>query len=151
MYLLGFDKEVATLPINELIFTYISNVEFFLKAVEDGKYIILPFVNKENIKIIYDQFINNNFFKLQNNLIDNIVGDIQYINDELIKLLIGLIETFNKTMIVMVIIGICLTLFSFIFILNRVFINKIKEMDSFISFLFLVPPSIVNKNEKYKR
>ena len=101
--------------------------------------------------MIYDQIVDSDFFKLQSGLIENIVGDIQFIDSELIKLTRGMVDEFYDTMIIIVGVGIVLIFFIVIFILNKLFVKKIKEMNTFISFLFLVPPSIVNKNEKYKR
>jgi len=148
----GFTEEVANLPINELIREYLFYVEDFIKDVNTtSKYVVLPLTSKENIKIIYDQFIENDFFKLQNDLIDNIVGDIQFIDDELIKLSVGMIESFNDSMLIIISIGVVLIIIIVIFVLNRMFVNKIREMNTLISFLFLVPYSIVNKNEKFKR
>jgi NADH:ubiquinone oxidoreductase subunit 6 (subunit J) len=147
----GFSEELATLPINELIYEYLLNVEQFINDVDNDKYAIVPFTNRENIKMIYDQIVDSDFFKLQSGLIDNIVGDIQFIDSELIKLTRGMVDEFYDTMIIIVGVGIVLIFFIVIFILNKLFVKKIKEMNTFISFLFLVPPSIVNKNEKYKR
>ena len=148
---LGFSEELATLPINELIYEYLLNVEQFINDVDNDKYAIVPFTNRENIKMIYDQIVDSDFFKLQSGLIENIVGDIQFIDSELIKLTRGMVDEFYDTMIIIVGVGIVLIFFIVIFILNKLFVKKIKEMNTFISFLFLVPPSIVNKNEKYKR
>jgi len=148
---LGFSEELATLPINELIYEYLLNVEQFINDVDNDKYAIVPFTNRENIKMIYDQIVDSDFFKLQSGLIDNIVGDIQFIDSELIKLTRGMVDEFYDTMTIIVGVGIVLIFFIVIFILNKLFVKKIKEMNTFISFLFLVPPSIVNKNEKYKR
>ena len=148
---LGFSEELATLPINELIYEYLLNVEQFINDVDNDKYAIVPFTNRENIKMIYDQIVDSDFFKLQSGLIENIVGDIQFIDSELIKLTRGMVDEFYDTMTIIVGVGIVLIFFIVIFILNKLFVKKIKEMNTFISFLFLVPPSIVNKNEKYKR
>ncbi|ORY74001.1 hypothetical protein LY90DRAFT_666452 [Neocallimastix californiae] len=148
----GFTEEVANLPINELIREYLFYVEDFVRDVSNtDKYVVLPPTSKENIKIIYDQFIDSDFFKLQNGLIDNIIGDIQYIDDELINLSVGMIESFYNNMLVIICVGVVLIIIIVIFVLNRLFVNKIKEMNTLISFLFLVPTSIANKNEKYKR
>lgn len=140
------------MPINELIREYLFYVEDFVRDVSNtDKYVVLPPTSKENIKIIYDQFIDSDFFKLQNGLIDNIIGDIQYIDDELINLSVGMIESFYNNMLVIICVGVVLIIIIVIFVLNRLFVNKIKEMNTLISFLFLVPTSIANKNEKYKR
>jgi len=145
----GFTKELGTLPLNSLINSYIDSVNNFLDDVDNGKYIIVPFTNRENIKLVYDQFINDDFFKLQSSLIDNIIGDIQYIDSKLISLSVNEVDEIKNTMIIIVVGGIVLTIFIVAFILNKLFTNKIKEMNTFISFLFLVPPSIVNMGSLY--
>jgi len=74
------------LIVNELIREYLYYLKNFISDVEDGdRYVRLPFTTKENVKIIYDQLLNDKFFKLQDGMMENISGDIQYINFELMN------------------------------------------------------------------
>jgi len=148
---IDFTEEIATLPLNELIIEYLYRVENFKNNVEQGKYIRLPFTNKENIGIIYNQICNDKFFKLQDKLMDNIFGDIQYIDSKLTDYSVSYIEEQSKNEIIIITIGILIVLFFTFLVFNKLFKDKIKEMDTLVSFLFLVPSDIVNKNEKYKR
>ncbi|OUM62400.1 hypothetical protein PIROE2DRAFT_11307 [Piromyces sp. E2] len=127
----GFSEEVGTLPIDELIRTYIYYVKNFITNNEEGKYIHLPFTSKENIRIMYNQMFSDDFFKLQDSLMENIFGDIQYIDSSLME--------YSKEVL------------SNFVIFHKIYEEKIKEMDTLVSFVFLVPQAVVNKNEKYKR
>lgn len=147
----GFSKEVGTLPLNELIREYIYYVHNFLDDVKDGKYERPNFINKENIGIIFNNVLEGDFFKFQDGAMDNIFGDIQYIDQELLSQVSVLISNNSTVIILLISIGIVIFLAIDIFIFNKLYSDKIKEMNTLVSFLFLVPPSIVNKNEKFKR
>ncbi|KAL6605489.1 hypothetical protein U3516DRAFT_556458 [Neocallimastix sp. 'constans'] len=147
----GFSKELGTLPINELIMEYLYYVKNFISDVEDERYVKLPFTNKENIKILFDQELNDNFFKLQDSLMDNMIGAIQYIDQELINYCSDLIENKKTETLELMIIGIVTLIFIDLLVLNKIFEGKVKEMKALVSFVFLIPSSIVNKNDKYKR
>jgi len=64
-----------------------------------------------------------------------------------------LVQLSKKSKEVMILIGFGIALFLLIdiFIFNRVYAEKIKEMDTLVSFVFLVPPAVVNNNEQYRR
>ncbi|ORX61103.1 hypothetical protein BCR36DRAFT_271841, partial [Piromyces finnis] len=131
--------------------SYLFYVNNFIHNVEEGKYIRLPFSNKENISIIFNQVLNDNFFKLQESLMDNILGDIQYINYDLMNKVISFVTETTDVILIIIgggFIGILVIVF---FVFNSLFVDKIREMNTLISFLFLVPQEIVNSNEKYKR
>ncbi|OUM58781.1 hypothetical protein PIROE2DRAFT_15861, partial [Piromyces sp. E2] len=147
----GFTEQLGTLPLDELIRSYLYYVKNFITDVEDERYVRLPFNNKENISIIFHQVLNDDFFKLQEGLMENILGDIQYINYELMDDVIENISNIIDVIVADVIIGFSLFLIITIFVLYSVFKDKIREMHTLISFLFIVPQAIVNKNEKYKR
>jgi len=147
----GFSEEVGSLPLDELIRTYVYYAKNFVNDVEEGKYIKLPFNTKENIEILYRQFLNNDFFKLQANLVENILGDIYYINHELMEEVLVQLGNKSKEVVVLIGFGIALFLLIDVFIFNKVYAEKIKEMDTLVSFVFLVPQFIVNSNEQYKR
>ncbi|KAG4107262.1 hypothetical protein H8356DRAFT_920448, partial [Neocallimastix lanati (nom. inval.)] len=150
----GFSEEVGTLPINELINEYLYYVKNFLIDVDnENKYLHakLPFVSKENIGIIYQLVTNDNFFKLQEGLIENIFGDLQYINNELMYYSIKYITKQSDLIIIIILIGVLIFLFMDLAIFSKLFKDKIKEMNTLVSFLFLVPPQIINENEKFKK
>jgi len=148
---IDFTEEIATLPLNELIIEYLYRVENFKNNVEQGKYIRLPFTNKENIGIIYNQICNDKFFKLQDKLMDNIFGDIQYIDSKLTDYSVSYIEEQSKNEIIIITIGILIVLFFTFLVFNKLFKDKIKEMDTLVSFLFIETTDIVNKKKKYKK
>ncbi|ORX40435.1 hypothetical protein BCR36DRAFT_311971, partial [Piromyces finnis] len=131
--------------------TYLFYVKNFINDVDDGKYISLPFSSKENIRIIFDQIWNDNFFKFQESIIDNIVGDIQYLNYKFTDYLFQIMESNSQSETTLIIFGIAIFLIFDLFVFNKIYNEKIREMDSLVSFVFLVPQSIVNKNEKFKR
>ena len=130
---------------------YLYYVKNFITDVEDERYAKLPFTNKENIKILFDQELNDNFFKLQDSLMDNMIGAIQYIDQELINYCSDLIENKKTETLELMIIGIVTLIFIDLLVLNKIFEGKVKEMKALVSFVFLIPSSIVNKNDKYKR
>ena len=142
---------MGTLPLNELLREYLFHVKSFIDDVNDGKYVSLPFLTKENIGIVFNQAFNDNFFKLQENLVDNIIGDILVADDNLISSSISILEKNKNVVIYMIVIGSVLLLIIDIFIFNTIYNDKIKEMTSLISFIFLMPQTIVNRNEKFKR
>ncbi|ORX42838.1 hypothetical protein BCR36DRAFT_149995 [Piromyces finnis] len=146
----GFSKEIGTLPINELIREYIYNVKNFISNYEKGKYVNVPFSSKENISIIFEEVSNDQFFKLQDSLVDNIVGDLQYINQVIMEHGESLLSQMSEEVTILIGIGVVLFLTIDFFVFNKMYTEKIKEMNALVSFLFLVPPSIINKNEKYK-
>jgi len=147
----GFSKDVATLPINELIREYIYEVKGFMYDINDNKYNRPQFTNRENIQIIFDQVQNDPFFKLQNGLMENIIGSIQVANNELIMFATTQLENSSEIMMYIIIAGVLILIIIDIFIFNDVYEDKIKEMNSLVSFVFLVPRNIVNKSDKYKK
>jgi len=147
----GYSEEVGTLPMNELIREYLFHVNSFIDDVNDGKYILLPFSTKENIMILFNQVLNDNFFKLQEQLVNNIVGDILVADGDLIDSSVTILEKNKKLTMYMVIIGSVLLIIIDIFIFNSIYNSKLKEMTTLVSFIFLMPQSIVNRNEKFKR
>ncbi|OUM56941.1 hypothetical protein PIROE2DRAFT_18237 [Piromyces sp. E2] len=147
----GFSEEVGTLPVNELIREYIFNVKNFLNDFDNGKYVTNTFTSKENIEILYEQFTEDKFFKLQEKLVDNIVGDIQYINQEIIDYSQSLLDDKSEELILLIALGILIFLIIAFLVLNKIYSEKIRDMNSLVSFLFLVPATVVNKNEKFKR
>jgi len=122
-----------------------------LEDVEDGKYIRLPFLDKNNIRIMFNQFLNDNFFKLQDGIMDNILGDIQSINMELMDYANAYITEISQLLLTIIIVGIVLFLIIDVFIFNAIYSEKVRDMNALVSFLFLVPIPIVNKNDKYKK
>jgi len=136
---------------NELIREYLFHVNSFIDDVNDGKYILLPFSTKENIKVLFDQVLKDNFFKLQEQLVNNIIGDILVADDDLISSSVNILEQNKSLTIYMVIIGSVLLLIIDVFIFNSIYNSKLKEMITLVSFIFLMPQSIVNRNEKFKR
>ncbi|OUM67312.1 hypothetical protein PIROE2DRAFT_58857 [Piromyces sp. E2] len=149
--MIGFSKELGTLPINELIREYLYYVNNFIYDVENKKYIRLPFYEKEDIQTMFDQEINDSFFKLQEGLMNNIYGAIQFINAKLNDYTEEYLQKNNKTTIEIIIIGIVLLIFIDILIFNNFYNEKIHEMDSLITFMFLTPQQIVNRHEKFKK
>jgi len=147
----GFSKDVATLPINELIREYIYEVKGFMYDINDNKYNRPQFTNRENIQIIFDQVQNDPFFKLQNGLMENMIGSIQVANNELIMFATTQLESSSEIMMYIIIAGVLILIIIDIFIFNDVYEDKIKEMNSLVSFVFLVPRNIVNKSDKYKK
>jgi len=139
------------LPLNELIREYLFHVKSFIEDVNEGKYVSLPFSTKENIGIVFNQVLHDNFFRLQEQLVNNIIGDILVTDDDLINFSVSILEKNKSLAIYMVVIGSVLLVIIDIFIFNTIYNNKIKEMISLISFIFLTPQSIVNRNEKFKR
>jgi len=148
----GFSQEVGELPLNELIREYLFQLKNFLNDVDDGnKYTQLPFTSKENIALVFENLSRDNFFKFQEGMMENISGDIQYVNDQLMNYSINLLNDKSEVVIILIVIGILLFIIIDLFIFEKLYRDKIKEMNTLVSFLFLVPTSIVNKNEKYKR
>jgi len=147
----GFTEEVATLPINELISEYLYHVKGFMDNVKEGKYIRLPFSNDENIKIMFNQVKNDNFFKLQEKLVNNLIGDIQVMDDYLISSSLELLDANRDTLIYVVIFGSLILLFIDVFIFNKIYKKKIIDIHTLVSFVFLMPQPMVNKIEKFKR
>ncbi|ORX49603.1 hypothetical protein BCR36DRAFT_370628 [Piromyces finnis] len=146
-----FSEEVGLLPLNELIRVYLFNVKSFINSIEDTKYVNVTFSNKENIAIIYEKISNDNFFKLQDGLVNNIIGDLQYINQNIMNNTEEFLKEKSKEIIVIITVGVIVFLAIDYFVFNKMYSDKIKEMNSLVSFLFLVPSSIVNHNEKFKR
>jgi len=144
----GFSEEIGTLPLNELISEYLYSVKNFLQDVESGdKYLHarLPFITKENMRIIYNLVTNDNFFKLQESLLENIFGDIQYINGELMDYTVNYISEKSDNIIIIILFGVFVFIVIDIFIFRKLFIDKIKEMKTLVSFLFLVPLQNITK------
>jgi len=137
--------------LNELIKEYLFHVKSFINDVNDGKYVSLPFSTKENIGIVFNQVLHDNFFRLQEQLVNNIVGDIMVADEDLINNSISVLNKNKNKAECMIVIGSILLILIDIFIFNTIYNNKIKEMISLISFIFLTPQSIVNRNEKFKR
>jgi len=148
---IGFFEEVGTLPIDELIRTYLYYVKNFISDNEEGKYVHLPFTNKNNIRIMFNQMWSDNFFKFQESIMENILGDIQYIDYLLTEYSMNSLSTNSRIIIITIAIGIFMFLIIDFFVFNKIYGEKIKEMDSLVSFVFLVPQPVVNKNEKFKR
>ncbi|ORX45584.1 hypothetical protein BCR36DRAFT_259127, partial [Piromyces finnis] len=147
----GFTEEIATLPMNELISEYLVNVKSFIENLKEDKYIKLPFSNAENIKIMFEQMKNDNFFRLQEKLVNNLIGDIQVIDDYLISSSLLLLDSNKNTLIYVVSIGCGILIIIDIFVFNKVYQTKIKNLDAFISFVFLMPQSLVNKIDRFKK
>jgi len=147
----GFTEEVATLPINELISEYLYHVKGFMDNVKEGKYDRLPFSNEENIKIMFQQVINDNFFRLQEKLVNNLIGDIQVMDDYLISSSLQLLDSNRDMLIYVVIFGSLILLFIDVFVFNKAYKKKISDVNTLISFVFLMPQPMVNKMEKFKR
>ncbi|OUM62540.1 hypothetical protein PIROE2DRAFT_11118 [Piromyces sp. E2] len=131
--------------------TYLFHVENFINDVDNEKYVRLPFADKENIGIVYNQVMNDIFFKLQEGLMDNITGDIQYINSELLNYANTLLSNTSEMIVIIITIGVLIFIIIGVFIFNSIYSEKIKNMNALVSFLFLVPQTILNENEKYKR
>jgi len=119
--------------------------------VESGNYIKLPFLNKENIQVLFKQDVNDSFFKIQEKIVNNIVGSIEAINEKLIEYMEDYLYSKKDSVTVMLIIASILLILIDIFVFNNIYEEKVKEMNSLVSFVFLMPKQIVNKNEKFKR
>ena len=122
-----------------------------MEDVEDEKYIRLPFLDKENIRTMFNQFLNDSFFKLQDGIMENMIGDIQYINMELMNYANSYITEISQLLLTIIIVGIIVFLIIDVFIFNAIYSEKVRDMNALVSFLFLVPIPIVNKNDKYKK
>ncbi|ORX77038.1 hypothetical protein BCR32DRAFT_270911 [Anaeromyces robustus] len=148
----GYSEEVATLPINELIREYLYHVKMFLLDIEKGtKYQRVPFTSRENLRILFDQEINADFFRLQDGLMSNIIGDIQVVDSTLIENSITILDKNTNLAIYIMAIGSVVLIGIGYFIFNKMYDERVKQMESLVSFLFLMPQSVVNKNEKFKR
>jgi len=147
----GFSKDLGTLPINELLREYLFYVKNFIKDVEHNKYIRLPFNSRDNIEIIYNQIKESDFFKLQNDIITNLYNALQFLDNQLIDLTIKMLDENSQSIIWLIILGMIMFLILGYFVINQLYKEKIKEMNTLVSFIFLVPPSIISKNEKFKR
>jgi len=119
--------------------------------VQSGNYIKLPFLNKENIQVLFKQDVNDSFFKIQEKIVNNIVGSIEAINEKLIEYMEDYLYSKKDSVTVMLIIASILLILIDIFVFNNIYEEKVKEMNSLVSFVFLMPKQIVNKNEKFKR
>ena len=95
--------------------------------------------------------MNDNFFKLQEGLMENILGDIQYVNYELMDNVIKTVTDTTDIVVTVIIIGLLIFLFIVFFVFNSMFVEKIREMNTLITFLFLVPQDLVNRVVKFKR
>jgi len=142
---------LATQPLNELIREYLYYVKAFISDVSNNKYIQLPYSNKENIKIMFDQEVNDNFFKLQEKLMVHMIGAIHLIDEELVLYSDDVLQKSLKTSVEIMIFGIIMLLAIEFFIFNKIYEEKVKEMQTLITFVFLVPQHIVNKNDKFRR
>jgi len=147
----GYSEELATQPLNELIREYLYYVKAFISDVSNNKYIQLPYSNKENIKIMFDQEVNDNFFKLQEKLMVHMIGAIHLIDEELVLYSDDVLQKSLKTSVEIMIFGIIMLLAIEFFIFNKIYEEKVKEMQTLITFVFLVPQHIVNKNDKFRR
>ncbi|ORX84507.1 hypothetical protein BCR32DRAFT_266292 [Anaeromyces robustus] len=147
----GFNKEVATLPLNEQISQYLFYVENFLGSVESGKYIQLPFTTAENIYTVISNVIKDDFFKLQQGFVDNIINSLNLLDDYLIENIDDSLDQGKSNCIILLVIGTILISFIDLFIIRIVYSLRIHEMKSLVSFAFLVPPDIYNRIEPYKR
>jgi len=147
----GFTEEVATLPLNELLREYLFYIKNFIDNVNDEKYIKLPFVNKENIQILYQQEVNDNFFKFQEKIVNNIIGSVEAINQNLMEYLDMNINSNKENVTVFSIVTSILLVLIDIFVFNNIYEEKVKEMNALVSFVFLMPKNIVNKNDKFKK
>ncbi|KAG4106217.1 hypothetical protein H8356DRAFT_1628065 [Neocallimastix lanati (nom. inval.)] len=146
----GFTEEAATLPLDQLISEYLYHLENFIIDANNGEFIQLPFTSKENIEILFRQVLNDKFFRLQEKLINNIVGDFLVLHDNLTSYSNIILNNQIELIIYLVIFGILALLIIDIFVLNRIFNDSIKEMESIVSFVFLIPQKIINKNEKFR-
>jgi len=117
----GFSEEVGSLPLDELIRTYIYSVTNFMNDVEEGKYIKLQFNTKENIKILYDQFLEDQFFMLQEKLVENILGDLNYVNHELVEEIKVQLNTQSESVVTIIAIGIFICILIYIYFQKIVF------------------------------
>jgi len=147
----GFTEELATLPQNELMTEYLYYVKDFLTDVKDDQYIQLELINKENLEIMFNQVLNDNFFKLQERLIKNLQGGIQVANLELINYSKVVLDEKLTSLTTLTVVGAVTLIFINIFIFERAYKDRIKEMETLVSFAFLIPQQIINSNEKYKR
>lgn len=147
----GYSEELATQPLNELIREYIYYVKSFINDVNNNQYIQLPYSNKENIKIMFNQEVNDNFFKLQEKLMVHMIGAIHLIDEELVLYSNEVLHDNLKTTVEIMIFGIIVLLLIVFLIFNKIYEEKVKEMQTLITFVFLVPQQIVNKNDKFKR
>ncbi|KAL6591207.1 hypothetical protein U3516DRAFT_805657 [Neocallimastix sp. 'constans'] len=147
----GNSEELVTLPQNELINEYLYYVKSFLNNIKELQYIQLELISKENLEIMYNQVLNDNFFKLQDVLIKNIKGGIEVANYELIKYSNVILDDKLTSLTLITVTNVILLIFIYIFIFNKAYREKIKEMETLVSFAFMVPQQIINSNEKYKR
>jgi len=108
-------------------------------------------LNKENIQILYQQDINDSFFKFQEKIINNILGSVEAVNQKLMEYMEENLNSNRDNITVLLIIASILLIFIDIFVFNNIYEEKVKEMNSLVSFVFLVPKNIVNKNDKFKR
>lgn len=108
-------------------------------------------MNKENIQILYQQDINDSFFKFQEKIINNILGSVEAVNQKLMEYMEENLNSNRDNITVLLIIASILLIFIDIFVFNNIYEEKVKEMNSLVSFVFLVPKNIVNKNDKFKR
>jgi len=100
---------------------------------------------------MFNQVLNDNFFKLQEKLLINIKGGIQVVNYELITYINVILDNNLTSLTVLTVSGAILFIFTNIFIFERVYREKIKEMETLVSFAFLIPHQIINNNDKYRR
>jgi len=100
---------------------------------------------------MFSQQINDDFFRLQEGLVNNIHGAIEYLNENLMEYSNGYLEQNNKITVELMFIGIIILIFIDIFVFNNVYNSKIREMDSLVTFVFLTPQQVVDKSEKFKR
>jgi len=139
------------LPQNELINEYLYYVKSFLNNIKELQYIQLELISKENLEIMYNQVLNDNFFKLQDVLIKNIKGGIEVANYELIKYSNVILDDKLTSLTLITVTNVILLIFIYIFIFNKAYREKIKEMETLVSFALMVPQQLINSNEKNKR
>lgn len=147
----GYTKEIATLPVDDMIREYVYHVRRFLNDYDDGKYIQLDFNSTENIRKLFTVILTDPFFKLQTNLVKDMTGSIEKIDEVLLAYIDKKISTCRSTLYYMLGIGVALFLLIDLFILNKDYYKKVKEMTTLVSIVFLVPSNIANENENFKR
>jgi hypothetical protein len=149
--LFGFSEVVSILPLNELISEYLYYVHNFIDNVKEENYIQLPFTNKQNIQLVVSNELNDNFFKLQNELMDSIISKTLIADDYLIDHIRVEIQKGKSNSIILLIIGSLLIIFVNFFVFNKVYSLRAEELDTLVIFAFYIPPAIFNKNERYKK
>ena len=100
---------------------------------------------------MFNQEVNDNFFKLQEKLMVHMIGAIHLIDEELVLYSNEVLHDNLKTTVEIMIFGIIVLLLIVFLIFNKIYEEKVKEMQTLITFVFLVPQQIVNKNDKFKR